>query len=82
MKSRVRNNSAAIVSAMLARNLSAKAAAELSGIGKATFSQLIQKDSHISYSTASKLQAIFGSDTIAITPLEKACRAFEDATSK
>lgn len=72
MKSRVENNAAAILDAMIEKGMSAAEAAKATGLNPATFTELIKRDRPVQYKTAAKLVAVFGEAAVTIMPAETA----------
>lgn len=66
MKTRIRSNSAVIVALMIERGLSVKRGAIETGVNPVTFSAVINRDTNISYATATKLQSVFGIEAVTI----------------
>lgn len=66
-RSPVQSNSANLLRSMLDKGLTAGEAAKQVGISTDLFGQLIRRDKSISYRTASRLKAVFGSAAIRIT---------------
>lgn len=67
----VQSNSVILLRSMLDKGLSAGEAARQTGISTDLFGRLIRKDKNISYRTAARLKAVFGSAVIRINePLQ------------
>lgn len=68
MRTRVQNNSAAILDAMINKGLSACEAAQAVGVHVDTLTYLLKADRPIHYKTAAKLKKAFGENSVTILP--------------